>query len=245
MRLIPAIDVRDGACVRLLKGDFAQETRYAVEPAVQASHYRALGARWLHLVDLDGALQGRTVNLDAISAITAVDGLHVQLGGGIRTAEALATAFSVARRAVIGSLAVTTPTTVQSWMQTHGAQRFVLALDVRVAPDGMPYVTTHGWREASHQTLWDTLALYTDSGIEHVLCTDIERDGALSGPNIALYTACVRRYPQIAWQASGGVSGFEDLQALADTGVAAAIAGKALLEGRITDQEMQRFLPSE
>lgn len=245
MQLIPAIDIRNGACVRLLKGDFAQETRYAVDPARLASRYRALGARYLHLVDLDGAAQGQPANVEAIRAIAAVDGLRVQLGGGIRSATALALTFAIAERAVIGSLAVSSPATVQGWLRDYGTDRLVLALDVRIGPDGTPHVTTHGWRESTRQTLWDTLDRYTDTGIEHVLCTDIERDGALAGPNLALYAECVRRYPDIGWQASGGVSGIEDLEALAETGVAAAIAGKALLEGRITDEEMQRFLPSE
>jgi phosphoribosylformimino-5-aminoimidazole carboxamide ribotide isomerase len=245
MQLIPAIDIRDGACVRLLKGDFAQETRYAVDPARLACHYRALGAHYLHLVDLDGAALGQPTNLETIQAIAAVEGLRVQLGGGIRSAPVLARTFTLAERAVIGSLAVTSPATVQSWMHDYGSDRIVLALDVRIGSDSVPYVTTHGWRESSPQTLWDALEQYADTGLEHVLCTDIERDGALAGPNLALYTECVRRYPQIGWQASGGVSGAHDLWALAETGVAAAIAGKALLEGRITDEEMQQFLPSE
>jgi len=165
MQLLPAIDIRGGRCVRLLKGDFDQETRYDVDPVELAQHYADLGAEWLHVVDLDGAAKGEPVNLSLVKAMRDGAGVDVQLGGGVRNRDSLLRALAVAQRVVIGSLAVTAPDQVEAWLNEFGAERFTLALDVRLDDEGTPYITTHGWQKASETTLWDALARFQSSGI--------------------------------------------------------------------------------
>jgi phosphoribosylformimino-5-aminoimidazole carboxamide ribotide isomerase len=242
VELIPAIDLRDGRCVRLLQGDFERETRYSVDPVELAEHYGKLGACTLHVVDLDGAKRGVPVNLAVIRRMRAAAGLDVQLGGGIRARESLEQALEVGARAVIGSLAVSDPELVAAWLAELGPDRLTLALDVRLGVDGTPMIATHGWTRASTLSLGAAIDRFAAAGLKHVLCTDIERDGALTGPNVALYHDCVRRWPGIAFQASGGVRDGRDLTALAATGVAATVSGKALLEGRLTPEEVRPFL---
>ena len=244
MELIPAIDIRDGRCVRLLRGDFDRETRYDFDPVELAVRYRDAGARWLHVVDLDGAKRGEPQNLPLVERMKAASGLKVQLGGGLRTRADLLRALAIAERAVIGSLAVTEPAAVAAWLDELGGERLTLAIDVRLRADGTPTVATHGWTQASAVTLADAVQRYLAHGLRHVLCTDIDRDGASSGPNVALYADCVRRWPQVAFVASGGVRDARDLTALARAGVAAAVSGKALLEGTLTPEEMKPFLPA-
>lgn len=242
MELIPAIDLRNGRCVRLLQGDFAQETRYSVDPVELAEQYRELGARTLHVVDLDGAKQGVPVNLPVIRRMRAAAGIDVQLGGGIRARTSLEEALEVAARAVVGSLAVGDPELVASWLTEFGPDRLTLALDVRVGADGTPMIATHGWTRASTLSLGAAIERFAAAGLKHVLCTDIERDGALSGPNVTLYRDCVQRWPGIEFQASGGVRDASDLKALAAAGVTATVSGKALLEGRLKPEEIRPFL---
>jgi phosphoribosylformimino-5-aminoimidazole carboxamide ribotide isomerase len=244
MEVIPAIDIREGRCVRLLRGDFARETRYDFDPVELAARYRDAGARWLHVVDLDGAKAGRPQNLPLVERMRDASGLKIQLGGGLRTRADLVRALSIAERAVVGSLAVTQPETVGAWLDELGGERLTLALDVRLGADGTPTIATHGWTQASAVTLADAVERYLAHALRHVLCTDIDRDGALSGPNVALYADCVRRWPQVAFVASGGVRDARDLAALADVGVAGAVSGKALLEGTLTPEEMKPFLPA-
>ena len=243
MELLPAIDIRGGRCVRLLQGDFGQETRYPVGPVELAQRYADLGARWLHVVDLDGAAEGAPANLEVIRRMARAASLKIQLGGGIRSRDDLDRALEVVDRAVIGSLAVEARERVTHWLQELGPDRITLALDVRVDEDDMPRIAIHGWTRDSTETLWNALAAYSDAGLRHVLCTDVERDGALQGPNLRLYATCRQRFPDIEFQASGGVRDSHDLSDLAATGVAWAISGKALLEGRITDGEIRSFLP--
>jgi phosphoribosylformimino-5-aminoimidazole carboxamide ribotide isomerase len=242
MRLIPAIDLRDGRCVRLFKGDFEQETRYPVDPVALAGQYRELGAEWLHVVDLDGAKSGAPVNLPLIERMRAAAGVDVQYGGGIRTSASLEQALRVVTRAVIGSLAVTDPATVTAWFTAYGPERLVLALDVRLDDSGTPMIATHGWTRASTLTLAAAIDRYAAVGLRHVLCTDIDRDGAMTGPNVDLYRDCAARWPGIEFQASGGVRNAADLTALSAAGAAAAVSGKALLEGRLTPEEIRPFL---
>lgn len=242
MLLIPAIDIREGRCVRLYQGDFDQETRYAVDPTALASEYAALGAPWLHVVDLDGARRGEPENLGLVERIRSSAPLSIQLGGGIRKEHDLASALSVVQRVVVGSLAVSSPELVARWLETYGGDRLVLALDVRVDADGIPRVATHGWTRGSATSLWDAIDRYRGHGLAHVLCTDVARDGALSGPNLDLYAQCRERAPDIAIQASGGIRNAGDLAALAALRIAAAISGKALLEGRLTAEEIRPYL---
>ncbi len=222
MELIPAIDIRDGRCVRLLRGDFDRETRYDFDPVELAVRYRDAGARWLHVVDLDGAKAGRPQNLPLVARMRDASGLKIQLGGGLRTHADLVEALSIAERAVVGSLAVTEPSTVGAWLDELGGERLTLALDVRLGADGTPTVATHGWTQASAVTLADAVERYLAHGLRHVLCTDIDRDGALSGPNVALYARVraalaagrVRRLGRRARRArSGGARGRPALRA--------------------------------
>lgn len=245
MRLLPAIDVRGGRCVRLLKGDFDEETRYSVDPVELAQRYAELGARWLHVVDLDGAKRGEPVNLPLIRRMREAAGVSVQLGGGIRTRASLEQALDVADRVVIGSLAVSDAELVAAWLAELGVERLTLALDVRLTSDGAATIATHGWTRASTLTLAAAIEQFTGAGLRHVLCTDIDRDGALTGPNVALYRDCVARWPAVAFQASGGVRDAGDLAALAAAGVAGTISGKALLEGRLRPEEIRPFLRGE
>jgi len=246
MLLIPAIDLRGGQCVRLLQGRFDAETVYAQDPLTVLEQYLALGARRIHVVDLDGARDGSQGNRAAIRRIADRAGRDaIQVGGGVRTrqvAEELL-ALGVAR-VVVGSVAVTQSDEVASWIREFGPERVVLAFDVRLDEAGTPRLATHGWERQTQTSLWDAVERYLPAGLLHVLCTDVARDGALSGPNIDLYQQCVRRFPGVAWQASGGVSTAADLHALATTGATAVISGRALLEGRLTAQEIEPFLPA-
>lgn len=244
MLLIPAIDLRAGRCVRLYQGDFDAETRYPYEPLELLLHYRAFGARWVHVVDLDGARDGELANRATITALAAQPGARLQVGGGIRSAQCIEELLGAGvERVVIGSAAVERPQEVCAWLEHFGAERICLALDVRLDGHGEPKVQTRGWREAAPLTLWEALERYPAGAVHHVLCTDIARDGALAGPNLELYAAAHERFPQIAWQASGGVRDAPDLHQLASAGAAATVSGKALLEQRIRTEELSAFLP--
>jgi phosphoribosylformimino-5-aminoimidazole carboxamide ribotide isomerase len=245
MRLIPAIDLKDGRCVRLLHGDYTRETRYGAAPEALLAKYRGMGADWLHLVDLDAAKDGSLGNRPLIVQLAAQQAVKLQVGGGLRDAAAVTQMLDLgAARVVIGSAAVTEIDQVRSWLERFGAERMTLAFDVRLDDDGTPRVATHGWQRQSRLSLWDAVANFTGSRLKHVLCTDVGRDGALSGPNIALYREAVQRHPQIEWQASGGIRDARDLYALGAAGAAAAISGKALLEELIPAEELQPFLPN-
>ena len=244
MLLMPAIDLRGGRCVRLYQGDFAGETRYDCSPRELLARYRALGASWVHVVDLDGARDGLLAHRELILDLAAQRGVRLQVGGGIRSAAVIAELLaSGIERVVIGSAAVERPDEVLGWLGRFGAERICLALDVRCEPRGEPRVRTRGWQAGTASSLWQALAAYPQAAGRHVLCTDIERDGALAGPNLDLYRDAVERCPGLAWQASGGVRHAADLQALARIGVAAAVSGKALLEERIQPEELRPFLP--
>ena len=244
MRLIPAIDLKDGRCVRLLQGRFDAETRYTAAPLELLSSYRDLGADWLHVVDLDGARDGVLGNSTLIAQLAQQGSLKLQVGGGLRSAAALARMLDCgAARVVVGSAAVSQPGQVRQWLEQFGSERIVLAFDVRMDDGGTPRVATHGWQRQSELSLWDAVARFP-VGLKHVLCTDVARDGALNGPNVNLYQEAVARHPQIEWQASGGVRDSEDLRALARAGASAAISGKALLEQLIPHEELQPFLPN-
>jgi len=246
MRLIPAIDLRGGKCVRLLQGRFDAETVYADDPAEVLARYLALGARLIHVVDLDGARDGAPGNREALKRlVAAAPDAALQVGGGVRSRGVAEELLGIGvSRVVVGSLAVTQPAEIERWLQELGAERVVLAFDVRVDGDGVPCLATHGWERQTAANLWNAVRHFLAHGLRHVLCTDVARDGALSGPNLQLYAECVRRFPAVRWQASGGVSGLADLQALASTGVAGVVSGRALLEGRLNAKELEPFLPN-
>ncbi|GAC1306043.1 MAG: 1-(5-phosphoribosyl)-5-[(5-phosphoribosylamino) methylideneamino]imidazole-4-carboxamide isomerase [Steroidobacteraceae bacterium] len=242
MRLIPAIDLRDGRCVRLLRGDFDAETRYDFEPRELLVRYRAAGADWMHVVDLDGARSGRPENREIILGLAREPGMRLQVGGGLRDPDAVRRILATgAARAVVGSAAARLGA-VSDWFDQFGAARLVLAFDVRIDAAGVPRLALHGWQENSPVSLWEAVAYYAEHGLVHVLCTDVNRDGAMSGPNVSLYAEAIRRFPDIEWQASGGIRKAADVQALAAIGVSAAISGRALLEDCMSLEELRPFL---
>lgn len=230
----PAIDVRDGRVVRLRQGDYAQETRYAPAPLELARQYAAAGATWLHLVDLDAARDGGYTLAPLLHDIAAHTTLRVQTGGGVRSEDEVQRVLDAgAARVVVGSVAVREPARVAGWIERFGADRITVALDTRQDGDGIWRMPLHGWTEASTTTLDELLHVYADSGLVHVLCTDIGRDGMLSGPNLALYAYLHERLPHLRLQASGGVRDTADVIASRDAGCAGAVLGKALLDGRL------------
>jgi phosphoribosylformimino-5-aminoimidazole carboxamide ribotide isomerase len=214
-------------------------------PAEILERYIALGAAHVHVVDLDGARDGNQPNRELIVGLASNAGVRLQVGGGLRTLARVQDLLSIGvERAVIGSVAVTAADEVAQWMQIVGPERVVLAFDVRLNEKGTPMLTTHGWLQTSEVTLWQAVERYATAGLQHVLCTDVARDGAMTGPNCELYTEAVRRFPHLQWQASGGVASAGDLGALLECGVAAVISGKAMLENKISPTEMRPFLPN-
>jgi len=243
MLLVPAIDLRGGRCVRLLQGRFDAETVYADDPGALLARYAELGARHVHVVDLDGARSAHQENSEAVARLVESRLATLQLGGGIRSREIAERWLALGiERVVIGSRAATDPADVASWIRELGAGRIVLAFDVRIDTRGVPRLATHGWETQTQTSLWDAVELYAEAGARHVLCTDVSRDGALTGPNMDLYTEATQRFPGVAWQASGGIASSADLAALTATGVSAAISGRALLEGRLPATEIEPYL---
>jgi phosphoribosylformimino-5-aminoimidazole carboxamide ribotide isomerase len=228
---IPAIDLREGKVVRLYQGDYAQQTTFAFEPEALAARYADEGATWLHVVDLDGARSGRFENLATIAGVASARRLRVQAGGGIRDEEGVRRLLEAGvQRVVIGSMAIRDPEAVATWIGRYGAERIVLALDTRFR-DGLWTLPSAGWTADETRTLDDLLPWYESAGARHVLCTDIDRDGTMSGPNMALYRHLAVLAPRLHVQASGGVRSLDDIAALALQGVDGVILGRALLQG--------------
>jgi phosphoribosylformimino-5-aminoimidazole carboxamide ribotide isomerase len=241
VKIIPAIDLQDGKCVRLFQGEFDKTTQYSADPTAIAREFTAMNVETLHIVDLDGARSGKPLNNTIVTAITQETTINVQLGGGIRHRNDVAHWLKLGvSRCVIGSVAIDDPQTVLAWIEEFGTQAMVLALDVRLI-DNTPTLTTHGWTNATGTSLWDCLDRYYRSGCRQVLCTDVERDGAMTGPNFVLYRDIMGRYPELQLQASGGVRHIRDLEQLRELGVPAAITGRALLDGAISAQELSSF----
>lgn len=234
--VIPAIDLRDGRVVRLKQGDYAQQTTYPDDPRVVAQRYAEAGARWLHLVDLDGARSGKLDNLAVIEAI-ARDGMRVQAGGGVREEADLQRLFDAGvTRVVVGSVAIRDPDRVAGWLEKYGTEKITLALDTRRI-DGRWTLPSAGWIETETGTLDELAPWYAARGARHLLCTDIERDGMLAGFNLDLYRHLADTVPQLAVQASGGVRSLDDIRAAREAGARGVILGRALLEGRFTVAE--------
>lgn len=231
--VIPAIDLRNGAVVRLRQGDYAQQTTFEFEPRKLASRYYSDGARWLHVVDLDGARSGNFENLDVIAALTT-RGLNVQAGGGVRDRKGLERLFDVGvSRAVVGSIAVRQPEEVADWLRRYGSDRITIALDTRYR-EGRWQMPHAGWTETGGSTLDELAPFFENAGARHVLCTDIDRDGMMAGPNLELYRHLAMVAPKLKVQASGGVRSADDVAQVAAAGMAGVILGRALLEGAMT-----------
>ncbi len=230
---IPAIDIIDGKCVRLTRGDYSTKTIYG-DPSSLARKFERHGFRRLHLVDLDGARIGRVVNIDILWDIAAKTDLMIDFGGGVKTDKDIEKVFACgAAMATVGSVALTNPDLYNSWLSKYGAEHLILGADVR---DGM--VSINGWQNDSKTTLQDFLAMHMKAGTRNVLCTDISRDGTLQGPSTGLYAQVMKAYPQCNLIASGGVRSMEDIDALDRAGVPAVVIGKAIYEGTIDTKEL-------
>jgi len=234
IELIPAIDIINGQCVRLTKGDYDQKTVYRDSPAEVACEFEKIGFQRLHVVDLDGAKSKHIVNSDVLHHITTETNLKVDFGGGIKTDTDIETAFANgAQMVTVGSIAVTNPDLFISWMEKYGAERMILGADVRNGK-----ISINGWKEDSQEDLLPFLRKYIEAGVRTVLCTEISKDGTLQGPAIELYTQVMEAYPELHLIASGGVSSFADIQALDKAGIPAVVFGKAIYEGKINLKEL-------
>ena len=229
IELIPAIDLIEGKCVRLTKGEYDSKKVYNEDPVAQAKEFEALGFKRLHIVDLDGAKSHHIVNDDVLRAITAATNLKVDFGGGIKTEEDIRKAFDAGASLVtIGSVAVTNPELFTKWLHTFGAEHIILGADVRNGK-----ISINGWKEDSAEDLLPFLKTYMDEGVKNVLCTEISKDGTLAGPATELYKELMTAYPDMHLIASGGVSCNEDIVNLDKNGIPAVVFGKAYYEGKI------------
>ena len=241
--IIPALDLIDGQVVRLHQGDYAKQTTYSDNPIEQFASYLAQGAEQLHLVDLTGAkdpAKRQTALIGKIIEACRSQNLSckIQVGGGIRLEKDVADLLAVgANRVVIGSTAVKNREEVKGWFAKYGAEKFVLALDVNIDASGQKIIAISGWQEASGVSLEELIEDFQSVGLQHVLCTDISRDGTLAGSNVDLYKEICAKYPDVNFQSSGGIGSLDDIKALKGTGVAGVIVGRALLEGKFTVAE--------
>jgi phosphoribosylformimino-5-aminoimidazole carboxamide ribotide isomerase len=243
MQIIPAIDLLDGGCVRLKYGDFNERKNYDSDPLALAGEYAGQGAPWLHVVDLAASRDGAAADIEPLLRLLQKAPQSVQTGGGVRNETDLQLRLDHgADRVVAGSICVTEPDRFAGWLSEFGPDRVVAALDVQIDDSGVPWPRTHGWTQGSARSLWQLLDFYQDKGLRHLLCTDIGRDGAMTGPNFELYREIVSRYPELSVQGSGGVSSLMDLEKLSQTGVDSAITGKALLEGCFTVSDAMEAL---
>jgi phosphoribosylformimino-5-aminoimidazole carboxamide ribotide isomerase len=233
IELIPAIDIIEGQCVRLTKGDYDQKTVYG-NPLEMAQEFERIGFRRLHMVDLDGAKSKHIVNDEVLNRITKATNLIVDFGGGIKTDEDIRKAFdNGASMVTVGSIAVTQPELFLSWVEQYGAERLILGADVRNGK-----ISINGWKEDSTEDLLPFLRRYIDAGVRNVLCTEISKDGTLQGPAIELYQRVMKEYPELHLIASGGVSSIEDIKSLDAAGIPAVVFGKAIYEGKINLREL-------
>ena len=239
IKIIPAIDIINGHCVRLSQGDYQRITDYSESPAAMAENFEALGFKRLHVVDLDGARSGKVINIKALKEITSRTNLIVDFGGGIKSEEDLKYVFEAGASAVsIGSIAVSDPDIVSLWADSFGAEKFIISADVR---DNI--VRTNGWTKNSGITLNQLISRYRNKNIRRVLCTDISRDGMLCGSNIELYQTIMEQFPDCKLIASGGISSLDDIKKLDEAKIPAVVIGKAIYEQQINLEELaQTFI---
>lgn len=237
MDIIPAIDIIDGKCVRLTKGDYAQMKKYADDPVEVARGFEAAGIKRLHVVDLDGAKASHVVNLKVLSAIASNTNLHIDFGGGVKTSEDLEKVLEAgAKQATAGSIAAKSPELVKEWIKEYGGDKIILGADVLDEK-----VMVAGWQESSGLDLFEYLADYISFGIGEVICTDISKDGVLQGPSFDLYAKILTQFPELNLIASGGVAEYSDLTKLDTNGLHGAIVGKAYYEGKISLTQLSEF----
>ncbi|MEL4340090.1 1-(5-phosphoribosyl)-5-[(5-phosphoribosylamino)methylideneamino]imidazole-4-carboxamide isomerase [Shewanella xiamenensis] len=244
--IIPAIDLIDSKVVRLYQGDYGQQTTFDLSPLAQLQSYQDQGANWLHIVDLTGAKEPAKRQTTLIAKLTAGLSANIQVGGGIRTEEQVAELLSLGvKRVVIGSLAVKEPELVKGWFNKFGSEAICLALDININQSGEKIVAVSGWQSGGGKSLESIVEDFSQVGLKHALVTDISRDGTLTGANTALYRELSSRYPDIAWQASGGIATLEDVAAVRDSGAAGIIIGKALLINQFNVAEAIQCWPNE
>lgn len=237
LTLIPAIDLMDGQCVRLTRGAFDSKKVYARDPLEQAKIFEAIGIRRLHLVDLDGAREGRLVNVAVLEKIKTHTTLSIDFGGGIRTTEDVQRVLDAgADFLTAGSIAVKNSKLVEEWLQRFGGQKIILGADVKGER-----IAIHGWQEESGWTVFEFIENYLLKGVRTIICTDVSRDGMLQGPNMELYRKLRERFPDLQIIASGGIQSIDDFKVLAEIPVDGVIFGKAYYEGRITLEQLKRL----
>ena len=241
MHIIPAIDLINGKCVRLTRGDYNRKKEYADNPTAVAKTFEKAGIQKLHVVDLEGAKASKPVNLESLKAIITATKLSVDFGGGVKSNEALKAAFRAgAQQITAGSIAVKQPGLVAEWIAKYGAKKIILGADVI-----NEQITTQGWQENSGVFLFDFLEKFIKQGITYCICTDVSKDGLLQGPAFDLYARMMKAFPGLKLIASGGVSNLDDLRQLADLGVYGTIVGKAFYEGRISLEALAPFNQSD
>ncbi len=238
MRVIPAIDIIDGKCVRLTKGDYDTKKVYNEHPLEVAKQFEAHGIRYLHLVDLDGAKSQHIVNYKVLERIATRTQLQVDFGGGLKSDEDARIAFeSGAVQITGGSIAVKNPNTFEGWLQKYGNERIILGADVKEEK-----VAVSGWLETSDLSLLPFLRSYAEKGVQYVICTDIAKDGMLQGPSLDLYKKVLAETKELNLIASGGITTLKDLEELKVIGCEGAIIGKAIYEGKIWLPDLERFM---
>lgn len=237
IEIIPAIDIMEGRCVRLAKGDYSRKKVYDSSPLEMALRYADCGVKRIHVVDLDGAKSSRPINLKTLETLASKVDLEIEWGGGLSSDEALHSAFDAgATCAVIGSVAVKEPEMMHRWLKTFSPERIILGADVRGRK-----VAVKGWQEDSEVTIDTLISSFLQDSLSQVICTDISRDGMLQGPSFDLYTSLAESYPGITFTVSGGISSFSDIERLEEMGHKRVIVGKAVYEGRITLKQIEKW----
>lgn len=238
IEIIPAIDIIEGKCVRLTKGDYNTQKIYNENPLEVAKAFEQAGIKRLHMVDLDGAKSQHIINYKVLESVAAHTDLTIDFGGGIKSDVDVRIAFeNGASMITVGSVAVKQPDLFNEWLNTYSANRIILGADVK---DGC--ISINGWKEESTHQLSDFLTFYTQKGITKVLCTDISKDGMLQGPAIPLYQSIMKQFPSMHLIASGGVSSIDDIDALHNAGIPAVVFGKAIYEGRIKLNQLLKYI---
>ncbi|RRA98567.1 1-(5-phosphoribosyl)-5-[(5-phosphoribosylamino)methylideneamino]imidazole-4-carboxamide isomerase [Larkinella rosea] len=238
MHIIPAIDLIEGKAVRLTQGDYNQKKEYNARPLEVAQQFEDAGLTRLHLVDLDGARAKRVVNWKVLELIAGKTGLHIDFGGGVQSDEDLRTVFECGAKQVTGgSIAVKKPDVFEKWLSQFGSEAIILGADAKNEK-----IAVSGWEEDTQVWVYDFVENYVEKGVKYVISTDVAKDGLLQGPSFDLYRNLQDRFPDLNLIASGGVSGMQDLEMLADMNLFGVIVGKAIYEGRVTLKELSKFL---
>ena len=238
MRIIPAIDIIDGKCVRLTKGDYSTQKIYNEDPLEVAKAFEGSGVSYLHVVDLDGAKSKSIVNHKVLEKLATNTGLKIDFGGGLKSDEDLRIAFaSGAKQITVGSIAIKEPRIFKQWLKQYGSEKIILGADVKG-----DFIAVSGWMETSDKTIVPFIKKYQDEGIQYVICTDISKDGMMEGPSFGLYKSLLIECPEIKLIASGGVSDISELPQLADIGCESVIIGKAIYEKKVSLKSIEMYI---